>query len=115
MTHSTRNPKAPHCTWAKDGEVIIQVTGIGPSGKTAISCLGAFGRRPHQRVDSFVIPATETLAQWQTYARTEIAARRQRESAPPNRALRPGRVAHSDANSVTPHCRWPKRLESSAA
>jgi quercetin dioxygenase-like cupin family protein len=28
--------KAPHFTWAKDGEVIIQVTGIGPSGKTAI-------------------------------------------------------------------------------
>src|SRR5262249_20800151 len=29
--------KAPHFTWAKDGEVIIQVTGIGPSGKTYIS------------------------------------------------------------------------------
>ena len=28
--------KAPHFTWAKDGEVIIQVTGIGPSGKTFI-------------------------------------------------------------------------------
>ncbi len=28
--------KAPHFTWAKDGEVIIQVTGIGPSGKTYI-------------------------------------------------------------------------------
>jgi quercetin dioxygenase-like cupin family protein len=28
--------KAPHSTWAKDGEVIIQVTGIGPSGKTFI-------------------------------------------------------------------------------
>ena len=28
--------KAPHYTWAKDGEVIIQVTGIGPSGKTFI-------------------------------------------------------------------------------
>jgi quercetin dioxygenase-like cupin family protein len=29
--------KAPHFTWAKDGEVIIQVTGVGPSGKTFIS------------------------------------------------------------------------------
>jgi hypothetical protein len=28
--------KAPHYTWAKDGEVIIQVTGVGPSGKTFI-------------------------------------------------------------------------------
>ena len=28
--------KVPHFTWAKDGEVIIQVTGIGPSGKTYI-------------------------------------------------------------------------------
>jgi quercetin dioxygenase-like cupin family protein len=28
--------KAPHFTWAKDGDVIIQVTGIGPSGKTFI-------------------------------------------------------------------------------
>ncbi len=28
--------KAPHFTWAKDGEVIIQVTGIGPSAKTYI-------------------------------------------------------------------------------
>src|SRR6266540_7396754 len=25
--------KAPHFTWAKDGEVIIQITGVGPSGK----------------------------------------------------------------------------------
>ena len=29
-------PKTPHYTWAKDGEVIIQVTGIGPSGRTDI-------------------------------------------------------------------------------
>ena len=29
--------KAPHYTWAKDGEVIIQITGVGPSGKTFIS------------------------------------------------------------------------------
>ena len=28
--------KAPHFTWAKEGEVIIQLTGIGPSGKTAL-------------------------------------------------------------------------------
>jgi len=28
--------KAPHFTWAKDGEVIIQVTGVGPTGKTFI-------------------------------------------------------------------------------
>ena len=28
--------KAPHFTWAKDGEVVIQVSGIGPSGKTFI-------------------------------------------------------------------------------
>jgi quercetin dioxygenase-like cupin family protein len=26
----------PHYTWAKDGEVIIQVTGVGPSGSTQI-------------------------------------------------------------------------------
>ena len=28
--------KAPHYTWAKDGEVIIQVTGVGPAGKTFV-------------------------------------------------------------------------------
>jgi quercetin dioxygenase-like cupin family protein len=28
--------KAPHFTWAKDGDVIIQITGMGPSGKTFI-------------------------------------------------------------------------------
>ena len=28
--------KATHYTWAKDGEVIIQITGVGPSGKTFI-------------------------------------------------------------------------------
>jgi quercetin dioxygenase-like cupin family protein len=28
--------KAPHYTWAKDGDVIIQVTGVGPSGKTFV-------------------------------------------------------------------------------
>src|SRR5262249_17882889 len=29
-------PKAPHFSWAKDGDVVIQITGIGPSGKTFI-------------------------------------------------------------------------------
>jgi quercetin dioxygenase-like cupin family protein len=29
-------PKAPHFAWAKDGEVIVQVTGIGPSGVTMV-------------------------------------------------------------------------------
>ena len=28
--------KAQHYTWAKDGEVIIQITGVGPTGKTFI-------------------------------------------------------------------------------
>ncbi len=28
--------KAPHFTWAKDGEVIIQITAMGPSGTTPI-------------------------------------------------------------------------------
>ncbi len=35
-TFYSEPPRAPHCTWAKDGEVIIQITGIGPSGKTFI-------------------------------------------------------------------------------
>lgn len=35
-TFYSEPPKAPHFTWAKDGEVIIQITGIGPSGKTFI-------------------------------------------------------------------------------
>ena len=29
--------KTPHYGWAKDGEVIIQVTGMGPSGTTPIA------------------------------------------------------------------------------
>ena len=29
-------PKMPHYTWAKDGEVIIQITGIGPSATTNV-------------------------------------------------------------------------------
>jgi quercetin dioxygenase-like cupin family protein len=35
-TFYSEPPRSPHFTWAKDGEVIIQVTGIGPSGKTFI-------------------------------------------------------------------------------
>jgi quercetin dioxygenase-like cupin family protein len=35
-TFYSEPPKAPHFTWAKDGEVIIQITGMGPSGKTFI-------------------------------------------------------------------------------
>jgi hypothetical protein len=35
-TFYSEPPKSPHFTWAKDGEVIIQLTGIGPSGKTPI-------------------------------------------------------------------------------
>lgn len=35
-TFYSEPPKAPHFTWAKDGEVIIQLTGMGPSGKTFI-------------------------------------------------------------------------------
>lgn len=35
-TFYSEPPKAPHFAWAKDGEVIIQITGSGPSGKTYI-------------------------------------------------------------------------------
>ncbi len=35
-TFYSEPPKSPHYTWAKDGEVIIQLTGMGPSGKTFI-------------------------------------------------------------------------------
>ena len=35
-TFYSEPPKTAHYTWAKDGEVIIQLTGIGPSGKTFI-------------------------------------------------------------------------------
>ena len=35
-TFYSEPPKAPHYTRAKDGEVIIQITGVGPSGKTFI-------------------------------------------------------------------------------
>jgi quercetin dioxygenase-like cupin family protein len=32
----TEPPRQPHYVWAKDGEVVIQVTGYGPSGTTQI-------------------------------------------------------------------------------
>jgi hypothetical protein len=35
-TFYSEPPRSPHFTWAKDGEVILQLTGIGPSSKTAI-------------------------------------------------------------------------------
>ena len=35
-TFYSEPPQARHFTWAKDGEVIIQITGIGPSGKTFV-------------------------------------------------------------------------------
>lgn len=35
-TFYSEPPKGQHYTWAKDGEVIIQVTGVGPTGKTFI-------------------------------------------------------------------------------
>jgi quercetin dioxygenase-like cupin family protein len=36
-TFYSEPPNSPHFTWAKDGEVIIQLTGMGPSGKTFIN------------------------------------------------------------------------------
>ena len=30
-------PKVPHFAWAKDGEVILQITGIGPTGVTMVA------------------------------------------------------------------------------
>src|SRR5262249_2703727 len=38
----------------------VKVNSKRPAGWATSQCLGAFGRRPHQRVDSLVIPATET-------------------------------------------------------
>ncbi len=35
-TFFSEPPKTPHYTWAKDGEVILQVTGIGPSSTNPI-------------------------------------------------------------------------------
>jgi quercetin dioxygenase-like cupin family protein len=36
-TFYSEPPKTPHYVWAKDGEVIIQTTGMGPTGTTPIS------------------------------------------------------------------------------
>jgi quercetin dioxygenase-like cupin family protein len=35
-TFLSEPPKTPHFTWAKDGEVIIQITGIGPTATMPI-------------------------------------------------------------------------------
>ena len=35
-TFFTEAKGAPHFIWAKDGEVIVQITGMGPSGTTLI-------------------------------------------------------------------------------
>ena len=35
-TFLTEPPKAPHYNWAKDGEVILQITGYGPTSAVAI-------------------------------------------------------------------------------
>ena len=32
----TEPAKQPHFVWAKDGEVVIQVSGVGPSGVTQV-------------------------------------------------------------------------------
>jgi hypothetical protein len=33
----TEPPRQPHFAWAKDGEVVIQVVGVGPSGVTRLA------------------------------------------------------------------------------
>jgi hypothetical protein len=35
-TSYSEPPKTPHFVWAKDGEVILQTTGMGPTGSTPI-------------------------------------------------------------------------------
>jgi len=35
-TFFTEAPKQPHFVWAKDGEVIIQITAMGPTGTVVI-------------------------------------------------------------------------------
>jgi quercetin dioxygenase-like cupin family protein len=35
-TFFSEPPKTPHFAWAKDGEVILQVTGIGPTSTTPV-------------------------------------------------------------------------------
>jgi hypothetical protein len=34
-TFMSEPPKMSHFAWAKDGEVVLQVTGIGPTGTTS--------------------------------------------------------------------------------
>jgi len=36
-TSYSEPPRTPHCAWAKDEEVILQVTAIGPTGNTAVA------------------------------------------------------------------------------
>jgi hypothetical protein len=36
-TFYSEPPRTPHYVWAKDGEVIIQTTGMGPTGTTMIA------------------------------------------------------------------------------
>jgi len=35
-TFYSEPPQTPHYIWAKDGEVIIQTTGMGPTGTTSV-------------------------------------------------------------------------------
>ena len=35
-TFFSEAPRAPHFVWAKDGEVILHISGIGPSGTTVV-------------------------------------------------------------------------------
>jgi quercetin dioxygenase-like cupin family protein len=35
-TFFTEPPRAPHFAWAKDGEVMLQITAVGPSGVTMV-------------------------------------------------------------------------------
>ena len=36
-TFYTEPPRTPHYAWAKDGEVILQITAIGPTGNTPVA------------------------------------------------------------------------------
>lgn len=38
-TFFSEPPRAPHFAWAKDGEVVVQITGTGPSGVTMLEPL----------------------------------------------------------------------------
>lgn len=35
-TFFTEPPRAPHFAWAKDGEVLLQITAVGPTGVTMV-------------------------------------------------------------------------------